>query len=108
MKKNHKENTYLRAKARVDRIRGFYSHLIVYVLVNTGISTFKIIRNINNGETFEEAFFDTSTFILWMLWGIGMALHAFSLFGIPLLLGKNWEEEKIKKYMNEDQSTNWD
>lgn len=108
MKKQDRENNYLRAKARVDRIRGFYTHLIVYVLVNIGISTFKVIRNLNNGESFEEAFFDLSTFIIWMLWGIGLALHAFSLYGIPMLLGKNWEEEKIKKYMNEDQSKNWD
>ena len=56
----------------------------------------------NNGETFNEAFFDLSTFILWLLWGIGLALHAFSVFGLPFLLGKNWEEEKIKSFMDDE------
>lgn len=108
MENSKKEQAYLKAKTKVDRIRGFYIHLIVYVVVNIGLSVFKIIRNIGNGETFTEAILDGMPYLIWMLWGIGLALHAFSVFGLPLILGENWEEDRIKKYMNEDQSKHWD
>ena len=106
MKRIDKESTFYRAKHRVDRIKGFYSHLIVYLLVNTGISIYKINRNINNGETFNEAFFDYSTFIVWMVWGIALAIHAFSVFGLPFILGKHWEEEKIRQFMEDEEQHN--
>ncbi len=91
---------YLRAKERVDRIRGFYSHLLTYLIVNISISTYKIIRNLKNGETFEDAFFDFSTYLVWIAWGIGLVLHVFAVFG-P---GKHWEEKKIKQFMEEEQN----
>ncbi|MBT8267543.1 MAG: 2TM domain-containing protein [Bacteroidia bacterium] len=101
------EDKYLKAKTQVDRLRGFYIHVIIYVVVNIVITSLKINRNLNNGESFEQALFDAGTFIVWGLWGIGLGLHAFSVFGLPLILGKNWEEEKIKEFMNEEQSQDW-
>ena len=103
MTASNKEETYLRAKTRVDKLRGFYNHLIVYILINTGITAYKIIRNLTHGESFHDALFDVSTFTIWGLWGIGLGLHAFSVFGLPYLLGNNWEEEKIKQYMKEEE-----
>ncbi len=103
MRRIDKESTFYRAKSRVDRLRGFYNHLVIYLLVNTGISTYKIIRNMTHGETFNEAFFDLSTFVVWALWGIGLGIHAFSVFGLPFLLGANWEEKKIKQFMEDEE-----
>ena len=100
--KTNKELSYHRALERVDRLRNFYYHASVYLVVNLVISVYKVIRNLNQGETFSEAFLDLNTFIVWLLWGIGLALHAFSVFGLPLLLGRNWEERKIEKYMMKD------
>ena len=57
----------------------------------------------NYGESFEQAVLDGNTFILWGLWGIGLALHAFSIFGLPLILGKNWEEKKLLEFMDEEE-----
>ncbi len=102
MRNKNYEGAYLKAMNKVDRLRGFYWHLIVYLIVNTGITVLKITRNIGNGESFNEAFFDLGTFIVWLFWGIGLALHAFSVFGLPYLLGKNWEENKIKEFMEEE------
>lgn len=107
MKRIDRESAFYRAKHRVDRIRGFYSHMLVYLIVNTGISAYKITRNMNNGETFNEAFFDYSTFIVWVFWGIGLAIHAFSVFGLPFILGKNWEEEKIRQFMEDEEKQNY-
>ena len=106
MKIRNTESSYAKAMERVDKLRGFYIHAAVYVAVNCCISVFKIIRNMQNGESFNEAFFDFGTYIVWLLWGIGIALHAFSVFGLPFILGKNWEEEKIKQFMEDEQRNN--
>jgi uncharacterized membrane protein YgcG len=102
MEKLENKDTYFRAKQYVDCLRGFYSHLTVYLIINILISSFKILRNLENGETFNDAFFDFSTIAVWMFWGIGLSIHAFKVFGFPFILGRNWEEEKIKQYMNEE------
>jgi len=93
---------FIKAKNKVEKLKRFYIHLIVYTIVNTVITIVKIMNNINNGETFNEAFFDFSTIIIWLTWGIAIALHAFSVYGIPLILGEDWEERKIEKLMKQE------
>ncbi len=102
MKKDTYISKYNRAKRRVDRLRAFYTHLTVYIIINSIITIFKINRNLNNGESFSDAFYDFATLATWLLWGIAIAIHAFSVFGLPLILGKNWEEDKIEQYMEQD------
>ena len=97
-----KERAYVNAKHRVEKLKAFYTHLTVYVVVNGAIYAFKIIRNLRRGESFEDAFFDFSISGIWLIWGIVLAIHAFSVFGLPLILGDNWEEEKIKQYMEDE------
>ncbi len=97
---NNEEKRYLKAKKRIEELKQFYKHLVVYIVVNTFISLRKIIRNLDNGETLNEAFFDSSTFIVWFFWGIAIVLQAFKVFGFDLFMGKNWEEQKIKELMN--------
>jgi len=102
MNYSDKESAFLRAKRRVEKLRGFYTHLVVYIVVNVVISVFKIVRNLRHGESLEEAIFDLSFSGVWLLWGIGLAIHAFTVFVLPSLIGHNWEEEKIKQFMEED------
>ena len=36
-------------------------------------------------------------------WGSGLFIHWLTVFGLRLLgIGKNWEEKKIKEFMNEN------
>ncbi|NRD19683.1 2TM domain-containing protein [Winogradskyella eckloniae] len=92
----------MKAKNKVEKLKRFYNHLIVYLLINTVITAVKVMNNMNNGETFNEAFFDLSTLMTWMVWGIVLAIHAFSVFGLPLIVGDDWEERKIEKYMKDE------
>ena len=95
-------NSYLRAKKRVEKLKGFYSHLTVYIIVNSAISILKIVNTIDDGATLTEAVSDRSNYGLWLFWGIGIAFHAYGVFGQRLLfMNKDWEEKKIKEYMNE-------
>ena len=81
---------YQEAKKRVEEIKGFYSHLISYIVVNAVLVVINLL---------------TSPEYLWFIWpmigwGLGLVIHAFFVFGN--LLGKDWEERKIKEIMEKD------
>ncbi|WP_425075998.1 2TM domain-containing protein [Psychroserpens sp. S379A] len=94
---------YSLAQKKVERIKGFYIHLIVYFIANIVLNVAKITHNLRNGETFQDAFFDFGTIAIWLFWGIGILFHAFGVFGFDYLLGKNWERKKLKEYMDKDE-----
>lgn len=102
MKTQDSDLEFIKAKNKVKKLKQFYAHLTVYIVINTVITVVKIMHNLNNGESLNEAFFDFATVITWLLWGIAIALHAFSVFGLPFILGVDWEERKIEKYMNDE------
>ena len=84
------QTRYQEAKKRVEELKGFYSHLITYILVNTGLVVINLL---------------TSPEYLWFIWplmgwGVGLLIHAFSVFSN--LWGKSWEERKIKEIMEKD------
>ncbi len=97
-----KEDAYLRAQKKVDNLKGFYIHLLVYFIINSVFTYIKIAENMGNGATFQEAFFDNDNFGLWLLWGIGLVFHGVNVFITNGKFGQDWEERKIKEFMNED------
>lgn len=88
MKIIDKNSSHLRAKHRIARIKSFYSHLAVFILVNIFISSIKIVSSMNDGANFLESISEFETFKVWLYWGIGLVVHAFSVFGLPLFLVK--------------------
>jgi hypothetical protein len=101
------EQSYLRAKKRVKVIKGFYVHLIVYVLVNIFISGVIVFGLMQSDYSFEDAITNFGVISTWLFWGIGMFFHWLGVFGFKSLgLGSDWEERKIKEMMEkEDQRT---
>ena len=99
---NVDELKYQEALKRVKKIKGFYSHLMVYVLINTML----IIVNHNNADLGEN-FWRWQTFNMAFFWGIGLVAHGFSVFGSKMLVGKNWEEKKIKELMEKEKQNKW-
>jgi hypothetical protein len=95
----NKEEAYLRAKKKVDSIKGFYWHLAVFVVVNIAI----ILLNANYSK---YGFWSFGTFSTAFFWGIGLLFHFLGVFGKDFLFGKNWEEKKIKEFMDKDRQ-NW-
>ncbi|WP_430412616.1 2TM domain-containing protein [Kordia sp.] len=102
-----RSDAYIRAKKKVENLRGFYVHLIVYVVINTFITWQQVAEHIENGHTLQQAFKDNGTYMLWALWGIGLVLHGINVFITNGTFGQNWEERKIKQYMEEDNSQTW-
>ena len=81
-----------RAKNKVQELKGFYSHLITYLVVNVVMIIINLVTNPNH------------LWFYWVtvFWGIGIIFHATSVFGKHRVLGDDWEEKKIKEYMDKD------
>lgn len=97
MESNAEYERYLKASKKVKKIKGFYSHLLVYIVVNIII----IVVNIQNLSP-SESYFQYKNFFTAFFWGIGLVAHGFSVFVPQWFLGKNWEERKIKDLMEKD------
>jgi sensor histidine kinase YesM len=86
------ENTaYIKAKERVEKLKGFYGNLISYCCVIPVL----IFINLNEGG-FQWFWFPM------MGWGMGVCFHAFDTFGY----GKSWEDKKIQQILNKDNQSN--
>ncbi|MFH6946169.1 2TM domain-containing protein [Flavobacterium sp. FlaQc-50] len=94
------------AYKKMRRIKGFYSHLRIYVIVNIII----IITNLNRdwfgrgADLYEIGLLDWHTYSTALFWGIGLFFHALSVFGENLFFGQEWQEKKIQKYMDKERS----
>lgn len=95
MEEFNKETKYLRAKERVQELKKFYGNLTSYVLV---ISLLAAINYWTNGWSY--------MWFLWAAfgWGIGVIFHAMGTFNLNPFFNKDWEERKIKEFMQEDEN----
>ncbi|WP_165749064.1 2TM domain-containing protein [Cellulophaga sp. Z1A5H] len=93
-----------RAAQRIKALKGFYIHLTVYILVNCMISAVSVVGNMSSGESLIEAFTTFGTFSTWIFWGIGLFFHGAKVFSFNPIFSKEWEQRKIKQYLEEDTS----
>ncbi|WP_432410592.1 2TM domain-containing protein [Rasiella sp. SM2506] len=84
------ETKLQQAQEHVEKLKGFYSHLSIYLLF---IPIF-IAVNYFGGSNFPWAIFPI------VGWGIGITGHAFETYKWSPFFGKNWEERKIREFMN--------
>ncbi|WP_397446773.1 2TM domain-containing protein [Polaribacter sp. R77954] len=88
-----REQRFLKAQKQVEEIKGFYIHLTVYCLV----IPFIIFINLKFVPHFHWFWFSV------LGWGFGLFFHWLNTFGFNLLgFGKNWEDRKIKEFMNDN------
>lgn len=92
-----RESKYLRAKERVGELKKFYGNLTAYIFV---ISLLAIINYLTNEWRY--------IWFLWAAfgWGIGLFFHAFRTFGWNPFFSRDWEDRKIREYMEEEQKNN--
>jgi hypothetical protein len=83
---------FMRAKDRVEKLKGFYGNLISYCCVIPVL----IFVNLRTGG-FQWFWFPIFG------WGMGVTFHAFETFGY----GKTWEEKKIREILSKDKQTKW-
>ena len=75
---------YQVAQKDVPKLKVFWTHLAVFVVVNAGWTTLNLVK------TPERLWFQR----VFMGWGAGILLHCFQVFGGEI--AKNWEEKKIQ------------
>jgi uncharacterized integral membrane protein len=97
------EIKYQEALKRVKKLKGFYTHSIVYIFINILIF-FLNVKNLEQGESY----FQFKNFITAFFWGIGLLAHALSTFLPYFILGKDWEERKIKELMEKEKANKWE
>jgi len=86
------DESYERAKKRVEELKGFYGHLIAYIVVNV----FLAIVNLLTTPGFWWFLFVT------FFWGIGLVAHGLSVFMKRGIFSKDWEDRKINEYMEKE------
>ena len=94
METNNDFERYQKAKKQVQELKGFYGHLLSYVTVMI------VIIYINLKYTPEVLWF------IWTLlgWGIGIFFHAMRVFNFFPFFNKQWENRKIKQFMQEEKA----
>lgn len=89
---NHDFEKYQRAKKQVKEIKDFYIHFLWFIFGNA----FCIYINLKFSPQY-----------LWFLWGffgwgIGLFFHAAKTFNWFPFFSKQWEDKKIKEYMEQE------
>lgn len=86
---SEEQMAYEKAAKRVEELKGFYGNLISYCI----FIPFLFFINWKTSPGYYWAFWPM------LGWGIGVAAHAFQVFGI----GKDWEERQIQKYLEKEE-----
>ena len=97
MENFNNKNKYIKAKERVNRLKKFYSNLLSYLVFIAFLAGLNYYVNGLRSPWFLWAAFG---------WGIGITIHAFKVFNWLPYMNKNWEDRKIKEYMNEEDGNN--
>jgi len=86
------EERYKAAKKRVEDIKGFYVHLLVYGCVNLGLFLINVLSS------------PGTWWFYWPLlgWGIGLLVHGLTVFVFEgRWLGSAWEQRQIERIMSD-------
>jgi len=83
---------YQKAKKQVEEIKGFYFHLLIYVIIIGSL----LFINLKYSPNY-----------LWFLWtavswGIGLFFNAVKAFKWFSFMGKDWEQKKIQQFIEEE------
>lgn len=94
METNKEDNKYIKAKHKVAQIKKFYSSLIFYFIFVGFLAALNYYVDHWRNPWFLWAAFG---------WGIGLFFQAMKVFSFNSLLGKDWEQRKLKQFMDEEE-----
>ena len=77
---------YKAARCRVRQLRGFYSHLAVYLAVNAGLLVINLFSTPDR------------LWVMWPLagWGIALLIHGAGVYLRGSVFGAEWEQRKVR------------
>lgn len=86
------DEKYLRAKQRVEELKGFYSHLGIFVLINGFLFIVNLVTSPGNWWFYWVTLF----------WGIALVYHGARIASSRKVFSREWEERKVRQYMEEE------
>ncbi len=92
------DDSYIRARKRVEEMKEFYYSLISYCFVIPFLFFIWFRYTPNTIQWFWFPMFG---------WGIGLAFHAYKVYVNDGVLGNGWEKRKIEKFMREEDEQRW-
>jgi len=84
-----------RVQKRVKDIKGFYTHLMVYLLINVTMTIVHLW--LDSKGFFGENPYGINYWGTPLAWGIGLLIHGINVFKLS-----SWEDRKVKELMNDD------
>ncbi len=85
------DKRYLKAKEKVEAIKGFFGNLTAYCIVIPCLAWLNYVTT-----DFPWVIFPT------LGWGFGILMHGMEAYGYNPLWGKRWEEKKIRELMEKE------
>lgn len=77
------------AYKKVERLRGFYLHLMMYIVANSGCMAINLLTN-------PDYLWFVGTVIFW---GIGLSIHALTVFIFDKYFTGEWELAQVEKQL---------
>ncbi|MBT8243776.1 MAG: 2TM domain-containing protein [Winogradskyella sp.] len=102
MKRQESFSKFDRAKRKVEKLKGFYTHLGIFLVINILITGFKVSNKLDSWDAFITKMRSLDVLSSWTVWGIILLIHALTVFVFPNIMGYDWEERKIKQLMEEE------
>jgi hypothetical protein len=90
-----KQQLYERAQRKVEEIKSFYTHLVIYLI----FAMIFVILNLRS-TSYPWAIFPI------VGWGLGVLAHAAGVFGWNPFFNRRWEQREIEKIMRREQQNN--
>ncbi len=94
------DEKYKEARKKVKEIKGFYTHLTIYILVNLFLLLAQLGLFSGNFHVGMPAW---SYFTTPFFWGIGLMFHGLKVFKDQFGFLKEWEERKIKEFIEKEE-----
>ena len=91
---------YIQAKHRVKRLKRFYIHLFLFLIVNIAL-LFRLLM-LEKDESLN--FFVWVVLNIMITWSIGILVHAWIVFKGKLLFRKEYEDRRIEELIRENQN----
>lgn len=95
------KNKFERAHKKMKDIKGFYTHLVVYLMINAILLLAQM--GLFSGSLVHFGLPTWSYFTTPFFWGIGLFFHGLYVFQHKFSIFRDWEERKIKEYMEKDE-----
>lgn len=102
------DDKYARAKKRVQALKGFYTHVFIYLTINILLQLF--YAGVFDHGTFTKHFPYWVRFTTPFFWGLSLAGHGIWVFygGFMQNIFKKWEERKINEILEKQEHQNKD